>query len=503
MDALHVALTIVSVVSGGLAAWFGRRVFRSQADVALHAAASARFQDEARSERERAEALAMKVDELREEANACENRAVALQKDLEAATRSHGQAIEHERQQYLLKERELSKRLEEQREHMARRDAELAERFKALAADALKGANEELLKIAKERIGAEHSKGAAQLLEAKNAVDALVKPLGEAIKRTDEQLQRIGREWASERASLAEQFRGMNEAQRGLRDETNKLVRALREPHVRGRYGELQLRRVVELAGMLEHCDFVVQDTSLDGDGQRRRPDMVMRLPNGRRVVVDSKANIHHYLRALEAGSDAEREECLDCFADAVARQAVDLAKTRYWTLAEYDGSPEFVVMFIPGDVFLDAALARRADLIEHAIANNIILATPSTLLGLLRAVSKGFQEQRLAEAAAELRDVAATVLDRAATTFDHAQKLGRALSQAVERYNDFQGSYERRLQPVLTRFAEAGVRAPKEVPELDGIDTRPRIAALADGRALVSTPRGEPAPLLLGRDGV
>lgn len=316
--------------------------------------------------------------------------------------------------------------------------------FGSLAGEALKANSQQFMAMAEQKWTAKTT-----------AVDELVKPIAETLKKTGEKLAVI------------------EQAGTELRSETGKLVRALREPHVRGRYGEIQLRRVAELAGMQNNCDFFEQDQTRAADGTALRPDMVVRLPNARSVVVDAKTNIQAYVDAMSAANPEEAERQLERFARHVSEQASSLAKKKYWT--QYDGSPEFVVMFIPGDQFIDAALSRQPELLERSAEQGVILASPSTLIGLLRAVAVGYREQQLAQAAEELRDLGKELHERVSVAMSHAAGLGKALNQAVEKFNDFAGSYERRLEPVMRKFEDSGVKSAKELPALPAVDAKAR----------------------------
>jgi DNA recombination protein RmuC len=254
---------------------------------------------------------------------------------------------------------------------------------------------------------------------------------------------------------------------------------------VRGRYGEMQLKRVAELAGMSAYCDFCEQDSTMDGDGNALRPDMLVKLPSGRVVVVDAKTNIRGYLDALQAGTTAEADGHLERFAKHVADQAAALARKQYWR--QYDGSPEFVVMFIPGDQFIDAALARQPEILESAARQGVILASPSTLIGLLRAVHVGYKEQKLAAAAEELKRLGVEFHDRAAVAFGHIADLGGLLERTVNKYNEFVGSYRSRLEPTLRKFEEEGAKSGKELPAAVEVTVRVR-----EGQGLFGAAKGE-----------
>lgn len=330
-------------------------------------------------------------------------------------------------------------------------EKKLREAFGSLAAEALKSNQQQFLALAEQKLDAK-----------KGAVEQLVKPIAETLARTDQKLAVI------EAAGVE------------LKSETGRLVKALREPHVRGRYGEVQLRRVAELAGMTAYCDFCEQEQTRDADGNPLRPDMVVRLPNSRSVVVDAKTNIQAYMDAVGAASPEEQERHLDRFARHVAEQATALARKKYWAL--YDGSPEFVVMFIPGDQFVDAALGRQPEILERAAEQGVILASPSTLIGLLRAVAVGYKEQQLAKAAEELRELGKELHERVATAMEHASRLGRHMNSAVEAFNAFVGSYQSRLEPAMRRFEEGGVKSGKSLPKMDEVDSRARSVAGVPG---------------------
>ena len=225
---------------------------------------------------------------------------------------------------------------------------------------------------------------------------------------------------------------------------------------------------------MSPYCDFCEQDQTRDSDGNAMRPDMIVRLPSERVIVVDAKTNIQAYMDALNAQTPDEAEACLTRFARHVSDQATALARKKYWT--QYDGSPEFVVMFIPGDQFVDAALSRQTDLLDRAAELGVILASPATLIGLLRAVAVGYQEQKLATAAAELRELGRELHHRAATAFGHIADMGGSLEKAVEKYNAFVASYQQRFEPTLKKFEDAGVKGAKELPEVETVGTRVKV---------------------------
>jgi DNA recombination protein RmuC len=356
---------------------------------------------------------------------------------------------------------------------VAQRDAEMTRTFKALSADTLKDANEKLLQLASQQFTAQQKLGIAELEKRELAVSNIVKPIAETLQRADERLTSLQKEWTQDRSTLQAEIKALGTAGETLRLETTKLSHALSKPEVRGRYGEIQLRRVAELSGMISHCDFFEQESQQDSEGKWKRPDMVVRLPNDRSIAVDAKCNIFAYLQAIDAATEEERERCLERFSDHVAEQVTALGKKAYWS--EFEGSPEFVVMFVPGDQFVDAALARKTDLIERAAADRVILASPSTLIGLLRAVAVGWREKRVEDQARELIALGKEFHERAATAFGYVSDLGAALEKASAKYNDFVASYERRLEPTLRKFEEADVKSKKDLPDLEPIALRVR----------------------------
>lgn len=453
---MEIALVIVGVLAVGLAVvtvWLAMERGR------LVAAADAAARD-AINAREEHERLGAQLREASSAAAAAGERAAGLERQLaEAARRGESELADAIAKCDALWE-EKARRIEQvaseklasaQRERDAvktqldQMEAKMREAFAAISREAMEKNSTQFLALAEQKLESKRS-----------AVDELVKPIAETLKRTDEKLAVI------------------ESAGSSLKEETTRLVRALRDPHVRGRYGEIQLRRVAELAGMSDNCDFYEQDQTRDAEGNPLRPDMVIRMPSDRVVVVDAKTNIRAYLEAMEAATPDEAEACLERFARHVSEQATALARKKYWT--QYRGSPEFVVMFIPGDQFIDAALRRQATLLERAAEQGVLLAGPSTLIGLLRAVAVGYREQRLAQAAEELRELGRELHERAATAFSHVLQLGRAINSTVESYNKFVGSYESRLEPTLKKFEDAGVKSAKELPDVQSVDTRARV---------------------------
>jgi len=348
-------------------------------------------------------------------------------------------------------------------QELSKNEARLKEAFGALSAQALKDGRAEFLAQAKPVFEA-----------ARKEQSDLVKPIGEVLAATREKLESIEKARAESFAALHERMELVTQAGRGLREETNKLTRALSRPEIRGQYGEIQLRRVAELAGMTSYCDFTEQTSVRDSEGNMLRPDMVVNLPNQRVIAVDAKTNTYAYIEAVNAADDAEREQHLERFARHVQEQAKKLSDKKYWS--QFDGSPEFVVMFVPGDHFIDAALSRRPELIDYAAQNGVILASPSTLIGLLRAVAVGWRESKLAEEAKSLWELGKELHERAAVAFEHAGKLGDSIRQSVERYNRLVGSIDSRLMPTLKKFEDAGAGSAKSLAEVKQVEAQVKL---------------------------
>lgn len=342
----------------------------------------------------------------------------------------------------------------ERRQALALAQAE--ERLRAgvheLSGRALRDNAELFLKLAGESFSREQASLQGLLREREVAFGALVDPLRSAVERTDAQALALERERREAYGALRAQIEGLAQSQAALQRETRNLVTALRRPEVRGRWGELTLRRVVELAGLSEHCDFSVQP-SLDAAGIAQRPDLVIHLPEGRHLVVDAKTPLDAYLEAVDAATEEQRSAALARHAQQVAERVRELAAKSYW--AQFDPSPEFAVLFLPGDQFLSSALSERPELLEKALGSSIIVATPSTLIGMLKAIAHVWRHEAVAENAARLRECGQDLYRRLGTFLGHFSRAGRQLGGAVDAYNDAVGSIDRNVLPCAQRLAE------------------------------------------------
>ncbi|MCY1140758.1 DNA recombination protein RmuC [Actinoplanes sp. Pm04-4] len=307
--------------------------------------------------------------------------------------------------------------------------------------------------------------------QSQEAVARAVAPLHETLRRYEERVAELERERVDAYAELREQVRAMSAVSGELRTETKQLVAALRTPQTRGRWGEHQLRRIVEAAGLLEHCDFAEQVTAVT-DNSGVRPDLIVRLHGGRTVVVDAKAPLEAYLSALEARDERSRDGYLDQHARHLRAHIDALAAKQYWTA--FESAPDFVVLFVPADPFLDVALRHDATLMEHAFRRNIVLATPATLIALLRTVAFSWRQEELARNAVEVHSVARELYARLSTLGDHVGKLGASLGGAVTAYNKAVGSLEARVLVSARRLAEMGV-SDDEIPTPAQLEVAPR----------------------------
>jgi len=370
----------------------------------------------------------------------------------------------------------FDERLTEQRKQHEQAQQQAQAQFKALASDALSKAQTDFLRLANDNFKGKQKDANAELDQRKTAIENLLKPIREGLDKQSKAITEMDEKRAGAYAGLKQLVGTMIEDQKALRGETGNLVKALRRPDVRGRWGEMQLRRVAELAGMIDRCDFSEQHTTNTTDGRSLRPDMVVHLPAGREIVVDAKAPIDAYVSAIEAETDDDREGQLQRYVRHVEDKVTDLASKSYQS--QFDRSPDFVVMFIPGESFLQAALQRKPELMDSAFNRGVVIATPSTLIALLKAVAAGWREEQVAESAKKVNDLGVELHARLATLSKHLGNLGKAVDKTVEHYNKFVGSYESQVMVQARRFQQLGADSNKELPaegDLPQIETQPR----------------------------
>jgi DNA recombination protein RmuC len=350
--------------------------------------------------------------------------------------------------------------------------------FQALAGQALRHNSEEFLRLAQEHLKSFQVQASADLTQKEKAIEGLVKPIRETLEKTEAQIRAMEQSREAAFGSLSQHLKLMAEGQQRLQSETHNLVRALSRPTVRGQWGELTLKRLAELAGMVEHCDFQEQNHRATEDGAMR-PDMIVRMPDARELVVDAKTPLDAYLAAAEAPDDRLREQHLKTHARKVRERMRELASKAYWT--QFKESPDFVILFIPGDQFLSAALEHDPNLLEDALSNRVILATPSSLVALLRAVAYGWRQQAVAENAEKIRELGEELYRRVATFTEHLSRVGKSLGSSVDHYNKAVGSLERSVMPGARRFAELGIQVRKELEEPAPLDVAARMPLETD----------------------
>jgi len=354
---------------------------------------------------------------------------------------------------------------------------QLKDTFEALSGEALRRSQASFLQLAQEKLGQYQQASASDLQARQQAITELLKPVRESLERVDKQLVNVDKERVGAYESVAQQLRSLSATHDELRRETGTLVRALRSPNVRGRWGEVQLRRVIEVAGMIDYCDFTEKESSTTDDGARVTPDLIIRLPNGKTLVVDSKVPIEAYLQSVDTPDEAAREAKLREHARQVREHVKALGKKRYWE--QFTPTPEFVVMFMPGEALLGSALQYDNELIELAAAQGVIPASPLTLIAVLRAVAYGWQQDLIVKNAEELSRLGKQMSDRLCTMADNLGGLGTDLRRAVESYNKTIGTIETRVLVTARRFRDMGVSTPDELEEIKTVQ-----AAVRDARA-------------------
>ncbi len=350
--------------------------------------------------------------------------------------------------------------------------SQLANTFSQLSNEALSRNNNSFLKLAEENLKRFQSEARADLSSREKAIEQLVKPIDEALKQTTKQIHDIEKERKESYGSLRSTIDQMTKSQQQLQLETQNLVQALRRPEVRGQWGEMTLRRLAELSGMVAHCDFFEQ-THTNTDSGSIRPDMIVRLPEKREIIVDAKTPLDAYLSAIQANDDKDRQRELKRHAQVIRSRVRELSRKNYW--AEYSNSPEFVVLFIPGEQFLASALEVDPELLEDSMSQNIILATPTNFIALLRAVSYGWKQQALAENAENIRELGETLYKRLSTFGNHLSKLGNSLGSTVNHFNSAVGSLERQVLPGARKFTEMGISSKNKITDLPPLEQQPR----------------------------
>jgi DNA recombination protein RmuC len=375
-------------------------------------------------------------------------------------------------------------------ELLTKSGVDLQNAFKALAADALKSNNSSFLQIAQETLKRFQSEAKGDLDARQKAVADLVAPVRESLSKVDAQIQQMEIARGGAYSDLKAQVQSLISTQKELQSETGNLVRALRTPNVRGRWGEIQLRRVVEIAGMLPYCDFAEQET-INTDAGRFRPDLVVKLPGGKNVVVDAKTPLDAFLGAFESTDEEVRRKSLLNHARQVRDHMETLSSKKYWE--QFEATPEFVVMFLPGETFFSAALEQDPGLIEQGVLQRVIPASPTTLIALLKAVAYGWNQDKLARNAQQISNLGKELHERLRKLAVHITGVGTNLDRAVEAYNQAVGSLENRVLVSARKFAELGASVAEDIPELEPIETTARALSFEwDDEPILEVPKLE-----------
>jgi DNA recombination protein RmuC len=500
------------IVMGAVATWY---VMQARIDAArAQAEGEAAAERSALSERlqardqqierlnDRADELTTEVRKLRDDVNSEGQKRSAAE---QAATRTAGletEKIELQKQNADLQSQlsalaaragEERKAAEEKLALISDARTKLLDAFNSLSSEALKSNNQSFLDLAKMTLEKFQEGAKGDLEMRQKAVDEMVKPIKETLTQVDSKLQEIEKSRIAAYSGITEQVKYLSDTQTQLRNETGKLVRALRAPTVRGRWGEMQLKRVVEIAGMLAYCDFVEQSSVTTEDG-RLRPDMIVKLPSAKQVVVDAKAPLEAYLNALEAPDDALRSVHMQNHSKQIRDHISKLSSKAYWE--QFQPSPEFVVMFLPGEMFFSAALEQDPTLIEEGVNKGVVVASPTTLIALLRAVAYGWRQEQIAENAQIISTLGRELYERLCTFARHMEKVGAGLGNAVSNYNKAVSSLESRVLVTGRKFVDLGAASNEEMTEVKQLESVP--AQLDSPVVLVE----EKKPPLLFEDG-
>ena len=467
---MSVLMLLIGIIVGAIAAWF---VLRTKAQQSYESAKSESIGQLAALQERLAgrEQGLLKVQEVYD-------KEVAEGEELREQSANLKAELEGER-----------RAAHERKESFKQAAEELAEKFKALSRDALKDNNQSFLELARATLERFQETAKGDLESRQKAIDQLVKPLKESLEKVDSKIGEMEKTRAGAYSELREQVKALATSQLQLQSETGNLVKALRTPHVRGRWGEIQLRRVVEMAGMLQYCDFVEQETVATEDG-RIRPDLIVRLPGNRTIVVDAKVPFDAFYESISTTDDEIRIARLKDHARLVRMHIGSLSKKSYWESVQ--PTPEFVLLFLPGETFYSAALENDPKLIEDGVGLGVIIATPTTLIALLKAVSYGWRQEQMATNAQEVSNLARTLYDRLRVFTNHFDDIGKGLDRALDSYNKGVRSLEARVLVTARKFKERGAISGDEIETLEPIDKAATSLSLDEGGLFPDLVAGE-----------